>query len=339
VPPHSIVLEEPPPYIPNHTTRHLHDSGYKLLLSNKATFLQFVRRFVPGPLVDDIDDVEMLSVNPEFVKSDLFKMTGDLIYRVRSRSRQTYYFILLEHQSTINSQMGVRFFKQMMEQWRRTIQERSATDSPADTCELPMILPIVLYNGKSPWNRLQTVILNIYQVGSPLPLPVELQYALIDVHRLSPEALSTAADIMSNAFYLDQTIDTDPNETIRRLQHIIQPMASFTDNQYKPFIEWLNAMLRARIGTHRDEINEIFQQTKRGEEATMIEKVQNAWQKQIEEVRLAGIQQGKQEGKQEGLLEGKKELALQLLRSGLVDIAAIAKVTAISEDEIRSWMQ
>jgi predicted transposase/invertase (TIGR01784 family) len=71
----------------------------------------------------------------------------------------------------------------------------------------------------------------------------------------------------------------------------------------------------------------------------MIEKVQNAWQKQIEEVRLAGIREGEQEGILKGMQQGKKELALQLLRAGLLDVTAISQATGISEDEIRSWMQ
>ncbi len=102
----------------------------------------------------------------------------------------------------------------------------------------------------------------------------------------------TTRHIHDSAFYLDQTIDFDPEETIRRLRFIAQQMQTFNDDQYKQFMIWLSVMLSARIGARRDEINDIFQQTERGEESAMIEKVQNAWQKQIEEVRFAGIREG-----------------------------------------------
>ncbi len=50
-------------------------------------------------------------------------------------------------------------------------------------------------------------------------------------------------------------------------------------------------------------------------------------------------QRAYQENLQKGIQQGKKELAVQILRSGLVDIATIAKVTSEREDEIRSWLQ
>jgi hypothetical protein len=71
----------------------------------------------------------------------------------------------------------------------------------------------------------------------------------------------------------------------------------------------------------------------------MIENVQNAWQRKLEEIRLAGISEGEQKGLQQGVELGKKELVLQLLGSGIVDIPTISKLTGITENEIRSWMQ
>jgi predicted transposase YdaD len=337
------VSEDSSPYVPNPTTRHIHDSGYKHLLSNKVTFLQFMRRFVPSTLVDTMDDIEMLSMNPEFVKADFSKTTSDLIYRVRNQSKRTFYFVLLELQSTVDSKMGLRFFGSMMEQWRRSILEMSSSDSALTNCALPMIVPIVLYNGKPPWHNTQTVMLEFYRVNSPEPLSVNIEYVLIDVHRLNESILMSTSDVISSAFYLDQTIDNDPQETISRLRLIANQMRTFNDDQYEIFIIWLNVMLRARIGANQDEINHIFQQTERGEETAMVEKVQNAWQKHLDEARNAGMQEGKFEGKIEGKLEGihvgKKELALQLLQSGVIDITTISKATGIPEDEIRAWMQ
>jgi predicted transposase/invertase (TIGR01784 family) len=349
------VTEDPTPYVPQQTTRHIHDSGYKHLLSNKRTFLEFLRRFVPHSLLDElgeinalddidaIDELELLSVNSEFIKKNLSKTTADLIYRVRNRAQRTFYFILLELQSTIDLKMGLRLFESSMEQWRRSIHELSDSESSANVCALPMIVPIVLYNGKAPWRNPQTVILDFFRASSRQPLSVNFEYAVVDVHRLSEGNLTSASDVISSAFYLDQTIDTNPAETIRRLRFIAQQMQTFNDEQYKQVMIWLSVKLSARIGARRDEINDIFQQTERGEESAMIEKVQNAWQKQIEEVRLAGeqdgMQKGMQQGLQQGLQQGKKELALQLLRAGLLDVTTISQVTGISEHEIRSWMQ
>jgi predicted transposase YdaD len=333
------VSEELSPYASNLTTYHIHDSGYKHLLSDKRTFLEFMRRFVPYPLIDEIDELEILSVNPEFIKKDLSKTTSDLIYRVRNRAQQTFYFILLELQSTVDARMGLRIFESSMEQWRRSIRELSEDESSASVCLLPMIVPIILYNGKPKWHNKQTVMLDFFRVSSHEPLTVTIESDLVDVHRLSEGILTRASDTISSAFYLDQTIDTDPEETIRRLRFIAKQMQTFSDEQYKQFMIWLSVMLSARIGAHRDEINNIFEQTERGEEAAMIENVQNAWQRKLEEIRLAGISEGEQKGLQQGVELGKKELVLQLLGSGIVDIPTISKLTGITENEIRSWMQ
>ena len=71
----------------------------------------------------------------------------------------------------------------------------------------------------------------------------------------------------------------------------------------------------------------------------MIQNEQNAWQKQLEEARLAGMQEGYQKYFQIGVQLGRKELSIQILRLGLADITTIATVTGEREDEIRSWMQ
>ena len=59
------------------------------------------------------------------------------------------------------------------------------------------------------------------------------------------------------------------------------------------------------------------------EDAAMIQNEQNAWQKQLEEARLAGMQ----EGYQKGIQLGRKKLSIQILRLGLADINTIATLS------------
>lgn len=105
------------------------------------------------------------------------------------------------------------------------------------------------------------------------------------------------------------------------------------------FLDWLANMVSARIGHSEGQIKDIITNTTQGKEENMMAKVQNAWQKAIEDARIAGMRAGLNEGKLEGKLEGQKQLARQLLASGAVDIATIAKATGIPEDEIRTWVQ
>jgi len=345
-----LIREQRPPYSgdpfdrnqnSSDSTRLIHDSGNKHLLSNKSVFLQFLRRFFAStlPWVKSISEDQMELLPTEFVKDNFRKISVDLLYRIHTSDGADWYFVVFEHQSTIDKKIAVRFLDVIIETWRGRLARSTPHELQSPMYTMPMVVPIVLYNGHDRWKQPQQLTLVFFQNGRGTPLTISLDYLLLDVHRLGKEQLLDTIDMLSGVFLVDQTIDKSPPETIEKLRHFFLHWHNYTETEYRLFLDWLANMVSARIGHSEGQIKDIITNTTQGKEENMMAKVQNAWQKAIEDARIAGMQAGLNEGKLEGKLEGQKQLARQLLASGAVDIATIAKATGIPEDEIRTWVQ
>jgi hypothetical protein len=117
-------------------------------------------------------------------------------------------------QSTVDFEMPFRLLEYQVEIWRHWLKHED------ETRPLPVIVPIVLYNGEPPWtaSRKFREILDYEHLFGPKEL-VDFEYLLVDVARYDEKQLLTLANTISSAFILDQAQDR-PN----RLRDIVQQL-------------------------------------------------------------------------------------------------------------------
>ena len=125
-----------------------HDTGYKYLLSNKATFLQSLRSFIQADWVEELRLENISLVQKSFILHDFRHQEADLVYRIRLADEDIYFYMLLELQSTVDPMMPFRLLMYMVEIWRNFIFNESKSSIRARVT-LPVIVPCVLYNGKN----------------------------------------------------------------------------------------------------------------------------------------------------------------------------------------------
>jgi hypothetical protein len=119
-------------------------------------------------------------------------------------------------QSTVDFEMPFRLLEYQVEIWRHWLKHED------ETRPLPVIVPIVLYNGEPPWtaSRKFREILDGEHLFGPKKL-VDFEYLLVDVARYDEEQLLTLASTISSVFMLDQNQAQDrPN----RLGDIVQQL-------------------------------------------------------------------------------------------------------------------
>ena len=87
---------------------NVHDSGYKLLFSNRTIFRQLIETFVDAPWVKEVDFNRCEPVDKSFVSDEYRQRESDLIYRVALRRQELYIYVLIEFQSTVDRFMAVR---------------------------------------------------------------------------------------------------------------------------------------------------------------------------------------------------------------------------------------
>lgn len=130
-----------------------HDSGYKLLYSHSAMVRDLLRGFVPGAWVKALDLSTLERCSGSYVTDDLRDRADDIIWRLRWGSDWLYVYLLIEFQSTIDPWMAVRIQIYL----GLLYQDLIRAESLSERGRLPPVLPLVLYNGASPWSAADTL--------------------------------------------------------------------------------------------------------------------------------------------------------------------------------------
>jgi predicted transposase YdaD len=125
--------------------RNVHDGIFKAVFGDPARAAQELQAVLPPALVASIDWETMAPMPTSFVDEVFRQRTGDLVYEARFTGGGAVILWLLEHQSTEDWWMLERVLdtmRLMWRQWRRLHEEAR---------HLPVIVPVVVYNGARPW--------------------------------------------------------------------------------------------------------------------------------------------------------------------------------------------
>ena len=189
------------------------DPTYKQIFAHEYMVEELMRWFVADlhgarELVDALDFGKMLRLHEQSVTGDMEeprKYADDMVWRVLFRGRSEdegddawlYLVLVLEFQAEIDFKMPLRIRNYVdnfhMEQWRSKYF--------GSTSRLLPVLPIVIYNGNSPWSAAPRVI-DLVTPGATGnergssnaasradPLFAGDGYLLLDTHRLAADDL------------------------------------------------------------------------------------------------------------------------------------------------------
>jgi predicted transposase YdaD len=111
-----------------------------------------LRAILPDRVARHIDWESLQAVHASFVDAALHQRHGDLMFSARLvEGHELYLWLLFEHQSTVDRWMPLRMLEMVVEflkGWRKEHPE---------ALRLPAILPIVLYQGATPWTAPRTL--------------------------------------------------------------------------------------------------------------------------------------------------------------------------------------
>ncbi|QEK13138.1 Rpn family recombination-promoting nuclease/putative transposase [Crassaminicella thermophila] len=302
-----------------------HDLGYKHILSHKKNFIDFLRSFVKKEWVDLIEEENLILIDKEFIQEDFKEEEADIVYKVNIDGKDIIFYVLLELQSRVDFRMPIRLLMYMTEIWRDELKNTEENIKKRKKYRLPVIVPIVLYNGKNRWTAVRSFkeILNGYELFEENV--VDFKYLLFDVNRMDKEELLKIANVVSSVFLLDQDVEIE--EIIKRLKLIGRIIRSnATKEQEKSFRSWLLNIFKNRFeGDKRDNIYKLLTEVSEMEVDDMVSNLGRKLEEEFKHREKKGIQQGIQ--------QGKKEMVRNLLLLG-VDIEKIIKASELSKEDI-----
>jgi predicted transposase/invertase (TIGR01784 family) len=167
-----------------------HDGLFKAVLGQPEHARGTLRAVVPQMLAEALD-WQTLTLRPgSFVDAALAHQHTDLLYSATWRAGgEALIYFLFEHQSTPPTE-GLMAYRLLRYQDR--IWDRWRTDHPKART-LPMIIPIVMYHGVTPWSEPRTfeALLDVPPGLAPAvePYLVRFTYVLHDLSKVSDDEL------------------------------------------------------------------------------------------------------------------------------------------------------
>lgn len=123
----------------------VHDAFVKAMFSRTEHAASLLRQILPPALAARIDFATLVLCAGSYVDEVLRERFSDLLFSVKIDGREAFVYVLLEHQSTVDDNMGFRLLRYEVRIW-----ERWQADHPG-VMKLPVIVSAVLHHSETGW--------------------------------------------------------------------------------------------------------------------------------------------------------------------------------------------
>jgi predicted transposase YdaD len=304
------------------------DASYKRLYAHAELVADLLRSCVREAWIRQLDFTTLERVPGSHVDQKLQQRHSDVIWRLRlsHSERWVYVYLLLEFQSKSDRWMPIRMLNYVGLFYDHLLQTRALKAGEP----LPLVLPIVLYNGEHRWRQ----PLSLKALRGELPPELErhqpeLVSVLIDQGRFLAELPQPEAETLSTLlFRMDQAETEDAlAEATRAMAALLQQPAY--QHLATSIGIWLKRVLLPPMTTDLEwtEINDFWELTDMLQER--VRRWPERWKREgraegLAEGRLEGRLLGRQEGQQEGEIAGQRRAILRLTQKRFgADVAAL----------------
>jgi len=301
----------------------LHDRSYRLLFAEPRLVEELIHGFFGEKWVERLDFKTLERVNASYVAESLKAREDDMVWKLRFHDgRPVYIYLLLEFQSTVDRFMGVRMMGYEALFYQNLIKEGKVTEDGM----LPLVIPVILYNGEEDWWPALDVADLIEAVDPEADqFRPRLKYRLIDEASYPLADLAGRQNLVAVLFWLEKT--SDPSDLRRGIARLVERLGDdpASNGLRRAFAVWLNVVRLPGTGLTEEEIPEILG----------LEDFKNMMERQVERWSRVLLDQGRQEG----LREGEERLVLRLLEEkfGALDAQTREKIRAADADLLLDW--
>lgn len=310
-----------------------HDRSYRQFFTHRRMIRDLLRDIVGDRWVELIDLGSGEQVNASFVSARHKSRESDVIWKFRRKDGKepVYVYILMEFQSRPDPSMPVR----LMEYVIHFYQSLKANQPGTGWRNLPLVIPMVIYNGVEPWNVPTDLgsLIGDLDPATEMYRP-QLRYRLVDESSYSREELAALESPVADLFWLERSRGwPDVHTSVQRLRRSIPPAEG---DLRRAFETWLQKVVRPRLGLPEEGT---FEETPTLEEfETMLAESIDRWNRELRE---EGVQEGLQKGLQEGLQKGEARILLRQLRLKFGPLAPETeeRVRAADAEQLVEWSE
>jgi len=302
----------------------MHDKLFRLSMQHHSIAKDFFRGHLPESIQSRCDWSTLTLCKETFVNKDYHAHAADVLYSVNIDGRQSYLYLLSEHQSKPDRLMPLRLWEYLCQIWQLSAKDKQQK-------KLPLIYPLVFYHGKRSPYPYSMDFLSLFEDPSLAKSILYNPFSLVDVTQLSDDALLKQG--ASAAFQVIQKhiFERDIYNAIERLSQtkVFAILETLGGGDY--LLELVEYVL---IKGHADDKEKVFN--------TIVASLQDeenlmGRMTMAQEWRYEGRLEGRQEGLHEGLEKGRQvasnDAAFNLFAMGMDD-AFIAKALNLTLSDV-----
>jgi predicted transposase YdaD len=296
-----------------------HDLSYRSFFAHRRMIQDLLREIVGERWVERIDLDTGERVAASFVSPKHENRESDVIWKFRRKDggEPVYVYVLLEFQSRPDLSMPVR----LMGYESLFYQSLMAGQPAAGWRKLPLVIPVVVYNGWEPWNVAPDLGSMIGELDPSAEIyRPQLRYRLVNEAAYPREELAALSGPVGDLFRIEKSRDwLEVRASVHRLRQSIPPAEA---SLRQAFETWLRKVILPRFGLSQEEDLTLE------ELETMLAESIDRWNREIRE-----------EGRQEGRQEGEARLVLRQLRLkfGTLEPEIEDLVRSADADRLLEW--
>lgn len=290
-----------------------HDKLIKKTLKNKEEVAKFINYYLEPRRQIEAKNLELYTNS--YVTKKFKTKEADIVYKLKNKE----IFFLIEHQSTIDSNMPFRLLNysiDIMQQWCRN-------KKAGQKKYYPIIVPTVIYTGNQKWQLPKNF--REKQIGNYVfeNYKIDLEYNFVDINKISNSFLLEQDTMFGYMMFLEKA--RNKKEMIEHLNTIIGLCKN--KEMLGEIIDIINYLLENVIQdeTKEELIEKILKKVGDDDMSTLKERL-------LAENRSL-INQGKREGRKEGIIIEKRQIAKNMLINNLED-SIIVKTTNIKKKDL-----
>lgn len=278
------------------STHHPHDKLFRTILSEEDEAEGFLRAYLPANISNELNWPTLKLMETSFVDDALRESESDLLFQIQHResAEPVVLYLLFEHQSVPDKWMRLRLLR-----YRERIWNESFKWHPNQEWA-PPILPVVFYQGESPWEYSTEFADLLPEPVRAWPYTPRMSHVLIDQSGIAPDEIKGNLKARIMQLLMLAAYHKPIRETLRLAAQILPqvPVGGGTNYVYL-FVHYI-AATQTR-DTVREFVAEVQQQQPKigGEMVTYAEEL---------------LQEGEAKGRAMGKIEGKIETIENLLK-------------------------
>jgi predicted transposase/invertase (TIGR01784 family) len=296
-----------------------HDALIKKVMENPIAAAEFLDEHLPAEFKEKLDLSTVKVEKESFVEANLTRQLSDIVLSVRTKdNEEAFIYTLLENQSTPDYWISFRLWKYVLLLAERHMKGKD---------KLPLICPIVLYNGSRKYNAPR----NLWQLFTDPAMARKMladNYHLIDLQAMSDDDINYDRHISMFTYMLKHADERDKIKLIgNMLEKCVKAIQIDKEHDYLyiTLAIWYNDNKIEE--SQREDLDKLIEQKLPTEDK------ENIMRTIADAYRDEGRNEGRNEGMARGFQEGVEKTALKMLQQKL-DLKLISSVTGLSSNDL-----